>query len=72
MKARMLLLSAFGVLLAGCITTPQTKTLITPVGVVGIHSFAPPQQQLRPRKELERRLAQQGRADGEPTLHERS
>jgi hypothetical protein len=30
------------VVLAGCINLPQTKALITPVGAVGIHSFAPP------------------------------
>lgn len=29
-------------MLAGCMNTPQTKALITPVGAIGIHSFAPP------------------------------
>ena len=31
-----------GVLLAGCMNLPQTKALLTPVGVIGVHSFAPP------------------------------
>jgi len=34
--------SALGVVMAGCINLPQTKALITPVGVIGVHSFAPP------------------------------
>jgi hypothetical protein len=29
------------VILAGCVSTPNTKALITPLGGVGIHSFAP-------------------------------
>jgi hypothetical protein len=29
-------------LLTGCINTPQTKALLTPVGVIGVHSFGPP------------------------------
>ena len=58
MKARMLLLSSFGVLLAGCINTPQTRALITPIGAVGIHSFAPPREQPRS-PEFERRIAEQ-------------
>ena len=36
------LIAAFMVLsLAGCVNTPATKALITPIGGVGIHSFAP-------------------------------
>jgi len=27
--------------LAGCISTPSTKALITPIGAAGIYSFAP-------------------------------
>jgi PBP1b-binding outer membrane lipoprotein LpoB len=30
-------------LMAGCVNTPNSKALITPVGAVGIHSFAPSQ-----------------------------
>jgi hypothetical protein len=56
MKARMLL-SGFAALLAGCINTPQTKALITPVGAVGIYSFGPPREQPR-NTEFERRVAQ--------------
>jgi hypothetical protein len=37
------LLIVFGIGLAGCISTPNTKALITPLGGVGVHSFAPPQ-----------------------------
>jgi len=27
--------------LAGCVNTPHTKALITPIAAVGVHSFAP-------------------------------
>lgn len=27
--------------LSGCVSTPSTKALITPVGAVGVYSFAP-------------------------------
>jgi hypothetical protein len=33
-----------GALLLGCVNTPQTKMLVTPIGAVGIHSFAPPER----------------------------
>lgn len=29
-------------LVAGCVSTPNTKALITPIGGIGIHAFAPP------------------------------
>ena len=29
------------ILTAGCVSTPNTKALVTPIGAVGIHSFAP-------------------------------
>jgi hypothetical protein len=29
--------------LAGCITMPGTGVLVTPIGVAGVHSFAPKQ-----------------------------
>jgi hypothetical protein len=64
MKTRMLLLSACGVLLAGCINLPQTKALVTPVGVVGIHSFAPPRE--TPRSvDFDRRVAEQRKSTSE-------
>lgn len=31
-------------LLTGCISYPNTKALVTPIGAVGIHSFAPPER----------------------------
>jgi hypothetical protein len=38
---RLICTSALIVGLSGCINTPSTKALITPVGAVGIHSFEP-------------------------------
>ena len=36
------LLTYFAViLLTGCVNLPDTKALITPIGAVGVHSFAP-------------------------------
>jgi len=69
MNIRMSMLSALGVsamcaALAGCIDLPQTKALITPVGVVGVHSFAPratDSNQLAP-PDFRQRLAQQAAA----------
>jgi hypothetical protein len=37
------LLSFAVALMSGCVNLPDTKALITPVGVAGIHSFAPRQ-----------------------------
>jgi len=34
-------------MLAGCISTPNSKALITPIGAVGVHSFAPPGDPMR-------------------------
>ena len=50
--------SALCATLAGCINLPQTKALITPVGVVGVHSFAPQPQAPRS-TDFEQRVAQQ-------------
>jgi len=51
---------ALGLVLTGCLNLPQTKALITPVGVVGIHSFAPPRDPLRGVDFIEqRRLARE-------------
>jgi hypothetical protein len=38
---RLFFMSALLIGLSGCINTATTKALITPVGAVGIHSFAP-------------------------------
>jgi hypothetical protein len=37
------LLIVFALGLTGCINTPNTKALITPLGGIGVHSFAPPE-----------------------------
>lgn len=58
MKAYSLLLSALCICLAGCINLPQTKALVTPVGVIGVHSFAPPPPTKRS-TDFEQRVAQQ-------------
>jgi hypothetical protein len=39
---RTLIIVMFTATMAGCINTPNTKALITPIGAVGVHSFAPP------------------------------
>jgi hypothetical protein len=39
--------------LAGCVSFERTGVLITPVGVAGIHSFAPPKSSKSP-DEMER------------------
>ena len=59
-KLQVISAMALSIALAGCISTPQTKALITPVGVIGVHSFAPPAPQPRTIDFMEqRRLAQQ-------------
>jgi len=46
MKLRLLVvpcaITAFAVSLGGCVSYGQTRMLVTPVGVAGIHKFAPP------------------------------
>ena len=39
---KLFLIGSTCALLCGCISTPNTKALITPVGAVGYHTFAPP------------------------------
>jgi hypothetical protein len=59
MQLRMLLATgAMAVALSGCINLPQTKALITPVGVVGIHNFAPSEKTPRAVEFEQRRVAQ--------------
>jgi hypothetical protein len=41
MKPRLVLIPCLGILLGGCISVGQSKMLVTPLGVAGIHSFAP-------------------------------
>jgi len=61
MKAYSLLLSALCICSAGCINLPQTKALVTPLGVIGVHSFAPPPEAKRS-TDFEQRVAQQRKA----------
>ena len=42
MKLRMLVMVSLIAVLSGCVSFGQTDMLVTPVGVAGIHSFAPP------------------------------
>lgn len=52
---------AAAVALGGCVSTPNTKALITPIGAVGVHSFAPTQKkspdEMKAAREAEQRLA---------------
>ena len=48
---------------AGCVSTPQTKALFTPVGAIGVHSFAPTEQERRDASEADR-LAHMMQAQG--------
>jgi hypothetical protein len=50
MKLRLLMVSGLLALLAGCVSVGSTDVLLTPIGVVGLHSFKPPAQQ-QPRDE---------------------
>ena len=45
---RMYMMMTIALLCAGCVSTPQTKALFTPVGAIGVHSFAPPQKPMNP------------------------
>lgn len=51
---RMLALMTIMVACAGCVSTPQTKALITPIGAVGIHSFAPAERRPMSPSEVDR------------------
>jgi hypothetical protein len=42
MKLRLLIVSCLIAPLAGCVSFGSTDFLVTPVGVVAVHSFAPP------------------------------
>lgn len=42
---------------AGCISTPSTKALITPIGAVGYHTFAPESQKGIDASDLDRMSA---------------
>lgn len=38
---RALVIAMIATLTAGCISTPNTKALVTPLGGIGYHTFAP-------------------------------
>jgi hypothetical protein len=38
---RALVIAIVAALAAGCVSTPNTKALITPIGGIGYHTFAP-------------------------------
>ncbi|HKE43239.1 MAG TPA: hypothetical protein VKB41_01755 [Steroidobacteraceae bacterium] len=50
MKLRLLIASGLLALLTGCVSVGGTDVLITPLGVVALHSFKPPQSQPQPDK----------------------
>lgn len=43
MRWQTLSVVAAALVCSACVSTPQTKALITPVGAVGVHSFNTPQ-----------------------------
>lgn len=60
LQHRFILLAGF-VALGGCVSTPNTKALITPIGAVGVYSFAPTEKkspdEMQAAHEAEQRLA---------------
>ncbi len=54
---RMALIGILLVIGTGCISTPQTKALITPVGAIGYHTFRPPQARPPTPSEIDRMVA---------------
>ena len=57
MKLQLLSISICAAALTGCISTPQTKVLITPVGAAGIHSFRSPEATPPSASEIDRMTA---------------
>lgn len=41
---RALVITMIATLTAGCVSTPDTKAFITPIGGIGYHTFAPHQK----------------------------
>ena len=60
----MLALMTIMVACAGCVSTPQTKALITPFGAIGVHSFAPAERTPMNASEVDR-LAHMMQENGE-------
>ncbi|MFL6549454.1 MAG: hypothetical protein ACJ8OJ_12215 [Povalibacter sp.] len=44
MKRMHVLMTLMAIAASGCVSTPQTKALFTPIGAIGVHSFAPVEQ----------------------------
>jgi len=47
MKLRLLIVWCVTVSLAGCVSLGSSNFLVTPIAVVGVHSFAPPSHTTR-------------------------
>ncbi|MBB6093527.1 TolA-binding protein [Povalibacter uvarum] len=62
---------AAAVALGGCVSTPSTKALITPIGAVGVYSFAPTEKrspdEMKAARQAEQRLARMNREEAENT-----
>ncbi len=66
-QARNVIFGLAAILLSGCINQPSTKVLLTPIGAVGIHSFAPPERspdEMKAAREISERLAKMSRENG--------
>jgi hypothetical protein len=65
---RLICTSAVLIALSGCINTPNTKALITPLGGVGVHSFEPQQSpdRMPPNADRVARIAANVQACSEP------
>lgn len=59
--ATCLMIASIGAV-AGCVSTPQTKVLITPVGAIGVHTFRQPDAQRPTPSEIDRMTASIRRA----------
>lgn len=61
------LLMIASMVVCGCVSTPSTKALITPIGAAGIYSFAPTERQspdeMKAARETQTRLARMTRDD---------
>jgi hypothetical protein len=65
---RMLALMTMVVACAGCVSTPQTKALFTPIGAISVHSFAPVERTRMNSSEVDRlaHLMQERDQSGQP------
>lgn len=67
MKLGMLGALISAAVLAGCVSTPQTKALVTPVGAIGYHTFAPPEARRPSPSDIDRMTARLKRDTGQKT-----